>query len=132
MRRRAASIARCAAKASASQAFALDPKLREVDLFLSSHRRLCNRLFEVHDEVSYALWADVAGFTARRPLRAAAPRTAPIEESWPIIDAQLREDLGRGGYRSDDLQEAIAALWTTIRYASRHDKALIAQPELDD
>ena len=114
------------------QAFALYPKLREVDRFLSSHDRLRNRLFEVHPEVSFALWRGRPMLHGKKTAQGRRARMALIEKSWPGLVAQLRGDLGRGGYRSDDLLDAIAALWTTIRYASRTHKALPAQPELDE
>ena len=113
------------------QAFHLYPKLREVDSLLRSHRRLRHRLFEVHPEVSFALWRGRPMQHGKKSARGRRARMRLIEKTWPNLIARLRDDLGRGGYVTDDLLDAIAVLWSTIRFAQRSHESFPDKPEFD-
>jgi predicted RNase H-like nuclease len=114
------------------QSFGLYPKLREVDQFLASHPEQQHLLLEVHPEVSFALWHGRPMQHGKKTAQGRGDRMALIEKSWPGLVTQLRVDLGCSGYGSDDLLDAIAVLWSTIRYASRTHQAFPEHPEIDD
>jgi predicted RNase H-like nuclease len=115
------------------QSFALYPKLREVDAFLCANRPMRRRFLEVHPEVSFALWRGGRPMLhGKKSARGRRARMALIEKSWPGLAARLRNDLGRSGYRIDDLLDAIAALWSTIRFAQRTHESFPEKPELDE
>jgi predicted RNase H-like nuclease len=114
------------------QSFGLYPKLREVDEFLASHPEQRHLLLEVHPEVSFALWHGRPLQHGKKTAQGRVDRMALIEKSWPGLVAQLRVGLGRSGYGMDDLLDAIAVLWSTIRYASRTHQAFPEPPDFDD
>ena len=100
------------------QAFAILPKIRDVNLLLQPNPALQMRVREIHPEVCFAIWnygvpmkhrkASPAGRTEREQL---------IDVEWP---GQRRAILDRleGAYEYDDLNDAFAALWTAKRIAN--------------
>jgi predicted RNase H-like nuclease len=105
-------------RALSKQAFNLLPKISEVDECLRADASLASRVREVHPEISFALWN---GRTAMRHGKKTAAgsleRASLIDASWPKLRRQLVAQLPRAGYASDDLLDAIAALWSMCRAA---------------
>lgn len=108
------------------QAFGILPKMREVDAALRAEPALLERVFEVHPEVSFALWNDRAPM-AKRKLRVAGreERLLLVDAIWPgayasaigTLPRTIAEVRGRA-YAPDDLIDAFAALWTARRVAA--------------
>jgi predicted RNase H-like nuclease len=105
------------------QAWALVPRIREVDEF-----RTDRRLFEVHPETSFQRLAGAppaskrtwAGLTRRRALLSGAGITLP-------------DDLGAAGAAGpDDVLDAGAAAWTAARIAAGTAVSLPDPPEPGD
>jgi predicted RNase H-like nuclease len=119
-------------KGISKQTFALYPKLREVDRFVSSRIELRDALLEVHPEVSFALWSGRPMQHKKRSAQGRADRAALIEGLWPGLIEQSRAQLSQGRYAIDDLLDAIAALWSTLRYAKGRHRAFPETPELDE
>ena len=67
----------------------------------------------------------------KKSARGRRARMRLIEKTWPNLIARLRDDLGRGGYVTDDLLDAIAVLWSTIRFAQRSHASFPDNPEFD-
>jgi predicted RNase H-like nuclease len=94
------------------QAFAIHPKVEQIDRLLQRHHALRGRVYEVHPEVSFAMWNgghpipeskhSPAGIAVRRKLAAAH------------FGEGVLEVIPRGA-REDDALDALAALWTAER-----------------
>ncbi|QJR10488.1 hypothetical protein DSM104443_01552 [Usitatibacter rugosus] len=98
------------------QSVAILPKMREVDVYLRAHPDCLDVVREVHPEVCFAAWNGGTPMQLRKSLSAgAAEREAIVDSSWPGFRSGL---VVRGGpYARDDLNDAIAALWTARRVA---------------
>lgn len=92
------------------QAFAILPKIREVDQVVRQEPALQQRLREVHPEVSFALWKGQAMQHRKSRALGRAEREDIIETRWPGCRAQLAQSLGRGPFQPDDCR----------RYAAKH------------
>ena len=101
---------RLAGEGISRQAFALQPKILEVDQWV---RQAPHRVVEVHPEASFAQLAGTAlqsrkSSWAGAALRRRLPAGAGID---------LPDDLGRAGEKAtvDDVLDAAAAAWTALR-----------------
>lgn len=101
------------------QAYHILPKVREVDRYIAANLKRQESVFEIHPEVSFALW------NGGQPMKHNKARSAGRVEREGFIDAQWpgqRERLWasvRGhGCGRDDLNDAFAALWTVRRIAT--------------
>ena len=68
----------------------------------------------------------------KRSARGRADRAALIEGLWPGLIEQSRAQLSQGRYAIDDLLDAIAALWSILRYAKGTHRAFPETPEFDE
>jgi predicted RNase H-like nuclease len=113
------------------QAFHLLPKIRQVDVLL---RRLglCDRIREVHPEVSFALWngGQPMRFNKKKP-EGRRERESLIEREWPGERERLARALRGGGFAADDLNDAFAALWSARRIAAGNARPLPEETHLD-
>jgi predicted RNase H-like nuclease len=119
-------------KGISKQAFAIYPKIREVDAFMRSSPDVRGKVREVHPEVSFAFW------NGRQPLAAskksaagAAEREHLIDAAWPGVREGLRQRLPRSSVKRDDLNDAFAALWTARRIAAGTAVTLPERPVRD-
>jgi predicted RNase H-like nuclease len=120
-------------RAVTKQCFHLLPKIREVDVALRQNARLCDRVHEVHPEVSFAIWNGGAPIPSRKKTSTGKRQRADlIEGSWPSVISEARSQLSRGAYETDDLHDAIAALWSIIRYSSGIAESIPHTPENDE
>ena len=115
----------CQASAKASgkkltkQAFAILPKIRQVDDYLRRDSVIAARVREVHPEVCFTYW------NGGRPMKFAklsgfgfVERFRIVEQSFPGAAEQIREHHAANEVSDDDILDALAALWTAIRLHS--------------
>jgi predicted RNase H-like nuclease len=101
------------------QAYAIIPKIREVDALLRSSADARSRVREVHPEVCFREWNDGRPLMAnKKKTEGKVEREVLIEARWPgvhesFLGRWLRRQVGR-----DDLNDAFAALWTAGRIAA--------------
>ena len=119
-------------KGISKQAFAIYPKIREVDEALQSDLSLRSRVREVHPEVSFAYWNNGrAMLLGKKSAAGAAERERLIDIVWPGVRKELRNILPRSVVKRDDLNDAIAALWTARRIADNRAITLPQYPAQD-
>lgn len=116
----------------AKQTFAILPKIREVDQLLSPNPMLQATVREVHPELCFAVW------NAGQPMRSRkskpegrAERQRLIEHRWPGLRASLVDQLRGQGYKADDLNDALAALWSAERIHAGTALLLPTEPVSD-
>lgn len=123
---------RIQSKSLSAQAWALIPKIREVDDYLRADKTRQNWLREIHPELVFAAMNGGQPILANKKTphgqaaRAAILRTAYSNE----IDA-LMTRLPEGQYAFDDLYDSLAALWTAERIAKRNAESVPREPPLD-
>jgi predicted RNase H-like nuclease len=115
------------------QAWAIYPKIRQLDVLLRARPELCERLYEVHPEVSFCAWNSMTALVEpKRSAEGAARRRALIashfgSSSFDTIRVRYkRRDVG-----NDDILDAFAALWTAERILKRTSATLPKDPTLD-
>jgi predicted RNase H-like nuclease len=100
------------------QAFNLLPKIREVDQYLLEHAQDRARIHEVHPEVSFTTWNNGRPLMYRKThVRGRRERERLIDMTWNGERERLWALLRGNGCRRDDLNDALAALWTARRIA---------------
>ncbi|HEX8384946.1 MAG TPA: DUF429 domain-containing protein [Rubricoccaceae bacterium] len=114
------------------QAFAIIPKIAEVDACLAGRPAEAGRVFEVHPEVTFARMnggpalahskKGTDGRHERRSLLAAAFGDAPAR----FVAERPKRDV-----QADDVLDAFAALWTARRVARGAAASLPAEPPRD-
>ena len=98
------------------QAFGILSKVREVDDVMSQDPALQEVVYEVHPELSFAVWNGGQPMAHRKSkLAGRAEREALIEQHWPGLRDSLRSQLVGRAYKPDDLNDALAGLWTAER-----------------
>lgn len=109
------------------QAFAILPKIREVNLLLQPNPALQQRVREIHPELCFAVWNHGVPMTHRKATpEGQAERERLIDAEWPGQRAAILDRL-QGRYEIDDLNDAFAALWTARRIAQGTARVLGAQ-----
>jgi predicted RNase H-like nuclease len=116
-------------RAVSRQAFGLFNKLREVDALLRLHPQTATRVFEVHPEVSFALWRGRPMTHGKKSPQGRRERKALIKARWRKLVDRLDAQLPGSGYAQDDLLDAIAVLWSTIRHAA--EDAILFPPDTE-
>lgn len=110
---------RAAGKKLSKQAFALLPKVREVDEYLRSDPAAVSRVLEVHPEVCFAYWnggtpmgyPKLSGFGFVERFKLA-------DQQYPGAAERIRREFAAPAVGDDDILDALAALWTATRIAS--------------
>ncbi|WP_459860190.1 DUF429 domain-containing protein [Desulfuromonas carbonis] len=121
-------------KGISKQAWAITPKIREVDEYLRNHPGIQSRVREVHPEVSFFMMAGhrPMAFPKRnregRSERLALLENVFGEEVGIRLAMKTKNDLGCG---ADDLLDALAALWSAERIAGGTSRTLPEQAEFD-
>jgi predicted RNase H-like nuclease len=106
-------------RALSRQAFAILPKILEVNRLLWSRVDLQARIKEMHPEMSFAEWNNHRAMQHRKSSSSGAlAREELIDRLWPDQRTNVLRSLGRTGYRRDDLNDAFAALWSADRVVS--------------
>jgi predicted RNase H-like nuclease len=98
------------------QAWGILAKIGEVDAYLRGSKSPSLRIVEVHPEVSFTRWGNAPMAYRKAKPEGRAEREALIDQEWPGQREALWASLGPG-VRRDDLNDALAALWTARRIA---------------
>jgi predicted RNase H-like nuclease len=111
------------------QAWAIVPKISEVDAVLSANLGLQKRVFEVHPEVCFYEWNGGAAYQQKKKSPAGrAARQALIGQG---LFSVVRNAYAVGQVGHDDIADAIAALWTAERKLLGRAVAIPANPPVD-
>lgn len=125
------SAAACGKRLS-RQAYAILPKIREVDVALRESPDLANRFREVHPEVSfYFLNGQRAMEHSKRSQAGRAERIRVLQPYFGQVVEGLRARLPRAVVATDDILDALVALWTAERVASGRHVSLQRRPIRD-
>ena len=94
------------------QGWAIVRKVDQIDRLLQRHRELRGRVYEVHPEVSFAVW------NGGPPIEASKHTKEGLAARRTLVTAhfgdQALQSIPRGA-REDDALDALAALWTAER-----------------
>ena len=101
------------------QGFAITRKVEQIDRILQRYRELRGRVYEVHPEVSFAMW------NGGEALGASKHSKEGIAARRALVAAYFGEipDVPRGA-SMDDMLDAFAALWTAERIQSGRAQTL--------
>ena len=92
------------------QAWAIVPKIAQIDRILQRHRHVRGRVYEVHPEVSFAAWNEHA------PLAASKHSKEGLAARRALAEAHFGELPPLPKYVAEnDMLDALAALWTAER-----------------
>ncbi len=116
----------CAGHGITLQSFHLLPGIRELDRLLGDDPTLDDRLIEVHPEVSFATLAGGALAPKRSP-EGRRERLALMARAFPGDTA--RPPATPRGARPDDVLDALAVLWSALRYHRGAHRTLGGQPD---
>lgn len=111
------------------QAWAIVPKVREVDAVLSANPALQQRVFEVHPEVSFAEWN--GGVPIQHSKRSKAGRASRQALIGNAVFAAVRQAYSIGQVGHDDIADAFSALWTAERKLLNLAIVIPANPPVD-
>lgn len=94
------------------QAFAIYPKIAEVDRFMTPERQ--RSLVEVHPEVSFAILAGAPMTTRKSRAAGREERLAALRSAFPDVDVHAARLLP--GTHRDDVLDAFVAAWSARRW----------------
>ncbi|GMV24580.1 MAG: hypothetical protein AMXMBFR58_06110 [Phycisphaerae bacterium] len=120
-------------KGVSCQSFAIYRKVRELDYLLRQRPDLSERFREVHPEVCFWAW------NKGTPMVHSKKRPAGREERLALTEAhfgvgtfrRLRDSIPRSCAASDDIIDALAALWTARRVHDGTARTLPSTPDRD-
>jgi predicted RNase H-like nuclease len=117
-------------KKMSRQAWAITPKVREIDTALRADPALLDRVFEVHPEVSFAAWNYGTPMRSRKKSKAGREaRLRVVETVWPGAFEDFRESFLVKEVAHDDLLDALAACWSAVRICDGVAERIPALPE---
>jgi predicted RNase H-like nuclease len=102
-------------KALSQQAFAILPKIREVDYMLRTKPELRTRVYEVHPEVCFRTWSAAPLAEPKKSGLGFTVRLGLVNAVFPGAFERVRRDISRRSAADDDILDAFAALWTAGR-----------------
>ena len=116
-----------------TQAWEVSHKVRNMDRAITpQHQAWC---VEVHPELSFAAWNGGAPLlTSKKTDEGRLAREALIDARWPGCQARLLAALDgapRSHWAVDDLNDALAALWTAERFARGTAERIPEEPQVD-
>jgi predicted RNase H-like nuclease len=127
----AASIA-AQKKGISQQAWAIYPKIREVDEALQVNADLRGRVVEVHPELTFSTWFGAPILPAKRTSEGHAIRRALIASHFgPLSFESARNQVQPRHASNDDIADAFAALWTAQRVVTGKSQTVPLNPPLD-
>jgi predicted RNase H-like nuclease len=101
------------------QAYAIIPKIRELDALLRERPELREWVVEVHPELSFHRWnGDRPMVHAKKTAEGKAERRALIDARYPGAVEDVRRRFPVGVVADDDIHDALAALWSAERIAT--------------
>jgi len=111
-------------KSLSKQAFAILPKIREVDEILRGlNGPSRERIREVHPELCFRVWNGAPLLDPKKSGVGFATRLRLVETRFPSQFDLVRRGVSRREAADDDILDAFAALWTAERIL--HGRALI-------
>ncbi|MBM3997633.1 MAG: DUF429 domain-containing protein [Planctomycetes bacterium] len=114
------------------QAWAILPKIVEVDSFLRSDLTLQQWVREVHPEVCFWAWNSNKAMANRKKSSAGkVEREALVKPLYGTAYSAAQASLPRGQYGNDDLLDAFSALWTAERFVAGKHVVLPGTPPVD-
>jgi predicted RNase H-like nuclease len=114
------------------QAWAIVPKIREMDTLLRADPTLSRWIREVHPEVCFWAWNDDKAMLYRKKSCAGrAEREALVNPLYGAAYLAAQSALPSGRYGNDDLLDAFAALWSAERLVAGHGLVIPAKPQID-
>jgi predicted RNase H-like nuclease len=114
------------------QAWAILPKIREVDMFLRSDPTFQQWVREAHPEVCFWAWNGNKAMANRKQSSAGkAERETLVKPLYGTAYTAAQASLPRGQYANDDLLDAFAALWSAERIVAGKAVILPAIPPID-
>ncbi len=114
------------------QAWAIYPKIREVDEALQANAALRGRVFEVHPELTFSTWSGAPILPAKRTPEGHAIRRDLIASHFGALTFESARDQVQPRHASnDDIADAFAALWTAQRIVKGSSQTLPFDPPLD-
>jgi predicted RNase H-like nuclease len=115
------------------QAYRLLPKILQVDDSLRVDLGRQRRIIEIHPEVSFAVWNRGRPMAYRKTKSSGrVEREVMIDAEWAGERERLWEAVRGEDCARDDLNDALAALWTVGRVAVRKAETLTSVPEFDE
>lgn len=103
-------------KSLSKQAFAILPKIREVDAVLcQANEDVRRRVREVHPEVCFRVWNGAPMMEPKKAGLGFTTRLVLVESRFGGQFARVRRQVARGDASDDDILDAFAALWTAER-----------------
>jgi len=116
-----------------TQAWALYPKIREVDELLGSSSAARRRVREVHPEISFWAWNGGKPIQEGKKTPEGRAKRLRLVEGWlgSGLSSAARAGLARRAVQDDDILDVLAALWTATRVAPGSARTLPDPPPLD-
>jgi len=115
------------------QTYATLAKIREVDAALRTDRTLWDRVVEVHPEVSFA------AMNGNQPMVHSKKRSAGKQERLSLLSplyqaafSHFRPQWLHKEVATDDMLDALAALWSAMRISAKAARAFPEQPLVRD
>lgn len=118
-------------KKLSKQAWAIYPKIRQLDELLRSRPDLCDKIFEVHPEVSFCAWNNMEPIVEpKKKGPGAAKRKALVDAHFGAAAFEaIRGRYTKTDVADDDIYDAFAALWTAERVVRGDSTTLPADAE---
>lgn len=118
-------------KGISQQAFAITPKIRQVEDSLLEDPRLLERTFEVHPEVCFAAWSGEEIAFAKKTEEGKSLRKALVESFFSRYAFEFAREFLPRSVEDDDILDAYAAAWTAWRIAAGIAESLPRVPMRD-
>ena len=124
----ALSFAACGKRLS-RQAYAIIPKIREVDSAMRAAGDAASRVREVHPEVCFYYLNNLSPMRySKRKALGLSERLARLEGHFRPIFAELRASVDRRAASSNDIADALVALWSAERIRAGSCTVLRGEP----
>lgn len=119
-------------KRMSQQAYAIIPKIREVDTLLRSSPDARPRIREVHPEVCFWQWNGGQPMAVKKKSKAGQlARETLIHAHWPGVHTSFLGRWPGTQVARDDINDAFAALWTAERIVAGTAVRIPAAPGVD-
>jgi predicted RNase H-like nuclease len=111
-------------RSASAQAWALGPKILQVDAWVRGDPRAA--VIEVHPELCFARMSGAPILAAKRTDEGVALRREALGRAGIVAPPWY----SGSGFAEDDLLDACAALWTAVRHLNGESESLPAEPEV--
>jgi predicted RNase H-like nuclease len=115
------------------QARAIYPKIRQLDELLQARPELCQKIFEVHPEISFCAWNSMKPMIEPKRSNEGADKRRALVTHHFGADAfePIRARYKKSEVANDDILDAFAALWTAERIIRGEADTLPNKPSAD-